>query len=330
MNARRGLCPSRSRSDSRSFAVATPPVSLSSHATLLAAALSLALALPAACSRGDQVTTAHAEGESARNALRPTSDVALPTITTAGAAYTVRPVTDGGTVAGTVELDGPPPADSTVTPPEELQKECGTTLPLHVVDVQGTHVAGVVVWLEGVRSGKALPDMRRHEVAIEGCRLAPRAQALTAGGTLQVHSESRVHALLRLTRWPDGETAATVTTNDDGEVVPDDHVLSKPGVLEVRGAQPDWLRAWVLVFDHPYAATTAAGGTFSLDSVPPGQYKLVAWHERLGRAEQPVTVTAGQTTNVTLHLGAGVPNAVPNTMPADTAHGAGDAMRRGR
>ncbi|AHG91712.1 hypothetical protein J421_4175 [Gemmatirosa kalamazoonensis] len=283
-------------------------------------------ALLAACSNGDKVTTAHAEGESARTAMHPTSDVPLPNITAGTTPYAVSPVTDGGTVSGSVELSGPPPADSSVTPPPELQRECGATLPLRTVQAQGTHLGGAVVWLEGVRRGKALPAVRRFEVAIDGCQLEPRAQAVTAGGTLHVHSESRMHALVRMTRWPEGTTVATVTTNDDGEVVPDDKVLSTPGVLEVRGAQPAWLRAWVLVLDHPYAATTAAAGTFSLDSVPAGQYKLVAWHERFGRVEQPVTVTAGQTTSVTLRFGA--PNAAP--IVADSARTAGDTAARGR
>jgi hypothetical protein len=293
-----------------------------SRPTARYAVVTLALIGGAACSRGDRVTTAHAEGESARNALRPTPDVSLPPISAAGAAYVERSVADGGTVAGTVDLDGAPPADSSVVPPTELQRECGATLPIRTVDLQGTRLGGVVVWLEGVRSGKALPEVRRHEVSIEGCRLTPRAQAVTLGGTLHVHSESKLHSLVRMTRWPAGELAATVTTNDDGEVVPDDKVLSKGGALELKGAQPTWLRAWVLVFDHPYETTTPAAGTFSLDSVPPGQYKLVAWHERFGHVEQPVTVTAGQTTTVALRFSA---TGAPAAGPVDTTHRAPDS-----
>jgi hypothetical protein len=286
------------------------------HHSSLPAALLLALPLASACSQGDStVTTAHAEGESARASMRVPPNVPVPGITPNATPYTARPVTDGGTVGGTVEFDGAAPQDSMVTPPEDVQRECGTSLPVRTAAVSGTHVAGAVVWLEGVRSGKDFAPVRRFEVTIGGCQLVPRTQAVPEGATLHVHSTDRLRTLLRLVRWPGGETAATVATNDAGEVVPDDRVLSKVGLLEVKGVQPSWMRAWVLVFDHPYAATTSAVGAFSLDSVPAGQYKLVAWHERLGRVEQSVTVTAGQTTSVTLKLQ--VPNASP-TAPRDT------------
>jgi hypothetical protein len=82
----------------------------------------------------------------------------------------------------------------------------------------------------------------------------------------------------------------------------------------------------VAVFDHPYFAVTPAAGAFVLDSVPPGQYVLMAWHERFGRTQQPVTVRPGGSTRVILTFG-GAPagDGVGPTVGADTA--AGDAAR---
>lgn len=289
------------------------PVLLDSTPARLRLAAALLLA---ACSRGDgAVTTAHAEGESSRTALRPAPDAPLPKLPAGRASYTVQPVTDGGTVTGSVELDGALPIDTTIAPPENAQRACGTSFVDRALDAKGGRLAGVAVWLEGVTHGKALPELRRHEVAIAGCRLEPRVQTVALGGTLHVHSQDRLQSLIKVLRWPAGETAATVTTNDDGEVVPDDRVLGERGALELRGVQPSWMRAWVLVLDHPYATTTAAAGTFSLDSVPPGTYTLVAWHDRLGRVEQPITIAAGQTQSVTIRMHAAAPNA-PDTAPA--------------
>jgi hypothetical protein len=50
--------------------------------------------------------------------------------------------------------------------------------------------------------------------------------------------------------------------------------------------------------------------------VPPGTYRLIAWHERLGLAEQSVTVEAGKAAAVTLRFGA--PGAAP-AVAGDTA-----------
>ena len=61
-----------------------------------------------------------------------------------------------------------------------------------------------------------------------------------------------------------------------------------------------WMTAYMGVFDHPYFAVSNAAGQFSLHLVPPGEYQLVAWHEKLGTQTSPVTVQAGQTGSVNL------------------------------
>jgi hypothetical protein len=52
-----------------------------------------------------------------------------------------------------------------------------------------------------------------------------------------------------------------------------------------------WMIAWVAAFDHPFYAVTRADGSFDMPAVPPGTYKLKAWHERLGSVDERVTVT---------------------------------------
>jgi hypothetical protein len=50
------------------------------------------------------------------------------------------------------------------------------------------------------------------------------------------------------------------------------------------------MSAWVRVFNHPYFAVTATDGRFAIRNLPPGQYRLKAWHELLGVQEKTVTV----------------------------------------
>ena len=43
-----------------------------------------------------------------------------------------------------------------------------------------------------------------------------------------------------------------------------------------------WMKAWVMVADHPYFAVTDENGNFEINNVlPPGEYELGFWHERL-------------------------------------------------
>ena len=39
------------------------------------------------------------------------------------------------------------------------------------------------------------------------------------------------------------------------------------------------------VMDHPFFAVTDAEGKFEIPGLSPGEYTLVAWHERMGEKE---------------------------------------------
>lgn len=269
-----------------------------------------AVLLAAACARGESrpVDSAGVRTAAAGHEVVAVSpDLPDPGIRPTRPAYRAVAVVGGGTVSGTVTLDGPAPADSGIAVEPALVRACRRArVPDPPVEVQGGGVADAVVWLEGVGAGKPMPAARRYEVALDGCRLTPRVVAAAAGGTLNVHGLDPMASQLVFARGGAGGEAGRVllrtAMSAPGQVVPDQAVLAEPGLVEARGERPGWLRGWVLVFDQPYFAATGAGGAFTLADVPPGRYTLVAWHPRLGRVTQPVTVAAGQSVGATVTL----------------------------
>ena len=63
-------------------------------------------------------------------------------------------------------------------------------------------------------------------------------------------------------------------------------------------ADHPWMRAQCWVFNHPYFAISSADGGFALAALPPGQYTIAAWHERLGEKQQKITVKPGEKLDV--------------------------------
>jgi plastocyanin len=67
-------------------------------------------------------------------------------------------------------------------------------------------------------------------------------------------------------------------------------VFDKPGRVDVFCSIHENMHCVVLVMANPYFAATDASGHYAITNVPPGTYKLKAWHERLPVDVQEITV----------------------------------------
>jgi len=217
------------------------------------------------------------------------------------AAYTTVAVATPGTVTGTVTLKFPlAPLAPLVTGNEAAL--CGPNVPDESVLMQGGGLAGVVVWLDGLRSGKALGLERRVELESDRCKLTPRVQAAAVESAVNIigHDDFRQH--LRFTAGGEAAPRATILLGGGEQVIPTELPFKVPGLVAVRDTDHAWTRAYLAVFDHPYFTVTGAGGTFTIDGVPPGKYTLRAWHERTAVATQTVDVGANGVVKVTVVL----------------------------
>jgi hypothetical protein len=64
------------------------------------------------------------------------------------------------------------------------------------------------------------------------------------------------------------------------------------------------MAAFILVRDNPFYAQPSGDGTFSIAGVPPGKYKLHAWHERAPEVIRDVEVGAQGAGNLDIQLDA--------------------------
>lgn len=222
-----------------------------------------------------------------------------PVIAVPTTPYVPSDVPSAAAIGGAVLLVGEPPSEAVVRPTMD-QRVCGTEFTDRTLALRSGRLADVVVWLTDARTGRALPMSRRFEVSNTSCRLEPRVQAVMAGGTLNVRNRDAIPQRTRVRRQDSRLTLAVIAQTDFGQVVPDDRVLARPGLLELTSDLHPWTRGWIAVFDHPYFDVTTSDGAFSLEGVPPGRYTLAAWHERLGRIEQQVTVGVGERVTVNL------------------------------
>jgi hypothetical protein len=82
------------------------------------------------------------------------------------------------------------------------------------------------------------------------------------------------------------------------------HLVAERLPIKINCDIHPWMKSYVMVFDHPFFATTGKDGSFEIKGVPAGTQNLVLWQENVGYANpgagrgMPVTVTAGGATDV--------------------------------
>lgn len=278
---------------------------------------SVALFLTTGCSRDDTASARTRDAESSAGRVAPRPAV----ITPPSQPYRVVAVQGGGSIAGTVDFDGPVLPDTIIRPALD-QNVCGTQILQSRVARSGTRVGGALVWLTDIRSGKALPLERRFEITNDKCALDPVTQVIYTTSTLNVVTHDRAMHTNRFINVGTGVIQAVAPFNDAGEVVPLDHIFPQPAQIEVVCEQHPWTRAWVAVLDHPYSAKTAANGSFNIADIPAGRYRVRAWHPNLGFADDSVSVVAGQAANVAFRIrvpGARAPARAAIPPAADTS-----------
>jgi plastocyanin len=160
----------------------------------------------------------------------------------------------------------------------------------------GPETRKVVVFLADVGPAEAPPPMRVR-IAQRGEQFLPPVAAVTVGSTVEFPNEDpffhNVFSLSRartfdLGRYPSGESR--------------ERSFPRPGVVKVYCDIHSQMSALIMVLDHPWFTIPAEDGSFTLPPVPPGEYSLVAWHERIGEQRQRVRVAAGGTVRAAFTL----------------------------
>lgn len=196
-----------------------------------------------------------------------------------GQRYQQISVTNGGTIAGTVQWSGPLPR-ATSLPVNKDSHICDPRgqktrdLERLVVGAQGG-VANTVVFLNSISQGKKMQlPLQRQFLDQKECRYEPHILLVPANAELQMKSSDAVLHTVHMT----GVATYNLPFPFPNQTV--SRTMPTPGLVSLRcNGGHTWMNAEILVVSHPYYSVTDESGHFELTDVPPGEYELVAWHE---------------------------------------------------
>jgi hypothetical protein len=197
----------------------------------------------------------------------------------AQSAYQVIPVTNGGSISGTVKWTGSP-VKPLVLPITKNSDICdpnnGKTRDLErlVVGPDGG-VQNTVVYLKNVTKGKAMDlPMARASLNQKNCRYEPHILLVPESSEMKMKNSDPVLHNIHMVGAAFYNLPFPLK---DAEIK---RQMRKAGVVDLKcDAGHVWMNAETLVVEHPYYAVTSAQGNFTIAGIPPGDYEIVAWHE---------------------------------------------------
>jgi len=156
-----------------------------------------------------------------------------------------------------------------------------------VVGAEGA-LSGVVVEIKGL-DGEWQHPADGYVIRQKGCRFNPEFMVVPDGAELTIYNEDPVlHNV---------NTGQFNIAQPGGESYVSKRKIAFQGrsFIHVTCNVHGWMEAWIYVARSPFFAVTGADGSFRIDNVPPGTYKVSARHPNLRSKRFDATVESGQT-----------------------------------
>ena len=147
-----------------------------------------------------------------------------------------------------------------------------------------------VVYLEGKVGTNTIPTntikITTTRVAQNGAAFTPHILPLMAGTTVEWPNQDDIFHNV----FSDSDAKKFDLELYKGNPPEKRVTFSRAGKVDVYCSIHANMHCIVLVMENPFFAMTDANGNYTISNVPPGTYKLKAWHERLPADERAIVV----------------------------------------
>jgi plastocyanin len=159
-----------------------------------------------------------------------------------------------------------------------------------------------VVYIEGSFGTNSAPTNSAQvvttRIAQEGAMFTPHVLPIMAGTTVEwPNNDTIYHNVFSMSDAKQFDLGLYKNPTEKSVL------FDKPGRVDVFCSIHSNMHCIILVLENPYFASTDENGDFKISGVPPGTYKLKAWHERLPADEKEIIVPTNGVVKVDFTLG---------------------------
>ncbi len=154
-----------------------------------------------------------------------------------------------------------------------------------------SELENVVVYIEHVPDGAASPNPPRGPFRMEqeGLAFKPHVLAVVKGTEVEFPNRDLLfHNVFSLSK-PASFDLGRFPQNASKSLK-----FTTPGIVKVFCHIHSDMSGVIVVLDNPFYATPGADGRFVIDGIPPGDYRVVAWHERARTTTKKIHIDAGK------------------------------------
>jgi hypothetical protein len=204
------------------------------------------------------------------------------------------------TIAGRVTVEGPRPSPEFLRidgDPNCVTANGSDRVPADFLVVgEGNALQNVFVYVKaGLEKHRFRVPAEPAVLDQQACRYLPRVVGVQVGQPLEVRNSDRLLHNVRA----EGDINQPFNIGQPVQGTRFTRTFTTREVMiPFRCDVHAWMHAYVGVLEHPYFDVTDGEGRYTLKGLPPGDYTVEAWHERLGTSSRQVTVGPEDTIDV--------------------------------
>ena len=152
----------------------------------------------------------------------------------------------------------------------------------------------VVVTIQQVDAGKPF-NKDPVDIVAENCKFLPDVSIIRQGETFKVDNLDAVMHNSQVYQKERGKILLNIPI--PAEEVSDGKIMFKKQykIMQMICGMHEFMQTWGYRVQNPYYSQTKIDGNFKIDNIPPGEYKLTAWHYLMKRQTQKIKIAAGET-----------------------------------